>query len=136
VYAYLILRCGFSVSLGYRAKTSILLLCGLGLLILVDYVAGAYGWSINYVVPGVILLADGVIALLMLINLRNWQSYIMFQIGLLFASTLPLLLWYLGIITHPLLSLITLIITGFFLLASFIIGFRRASVELKRRFHI
>ena len=98
--------------------------------------AGAYGWSINYVVPSVILLADGVIALLMLINLRNWQSYIMFQIGLLFASTLPLLLWYLGIITHPLLSLITLIITGFFLLASFIIGFRRASVELKRRFHI
>ena len=136
VYAYLILRCGFSSRIGYRVKIVVLLLFGLALLILVDYVVGFYGWSMNYAIPGSILAADATIVILMLVNVRNWQSYIMFQIGTVLASILPLPLWKYGLITHPLVSEIAFAVSLLALLASLIIGFRQARVELRRRFHL
>lgn len=136
VYANLVFRCTFSSRIDYRAKIVILLLCALALLILVDYLEGFYGWSMNYVVPGSILVADATIVILMLVNLRNWQSYIMFQIATVIASILPLPLWKYGLITRPLVSEIAFAVSLLALLASLIIGFRRAMVELRRRFHL
>lgn len=135
-YLYLILRFAIIEDAGYRTKTIVLTLCGVLFVILVDFLTGYEGWSVNYVIPGGILLVDVGIVILMLVNMRNWQSYLLFQIAMILCSLLLLLLWKFAIITRPLLSLIALGVSTFLFLGSYIIGDKRAKTELRRRFHV
>lgn len=135
-YLYLILRFAVIEDAGYRAKIIVLTLGGILFVVLIDVFTGYGGWSVNYVIPGSILLVDAGIVFLMLFNMRNWQSYLLFQIGTILYSLIPLILWQLEIITRPFLSLIACGVSVFLFLGSLIIGDRRARVELKRRFHV
>ena len=82
------------------------------------------------------MLLDAGIVLLMIINSRNWQSYLMFQLFGIVCSLIPLLLIALHIVTHPGLSELAFGISVFLFLGTLIIGDRRARLELKRRFHV
>ncbi len=135
-YLYLILRFAIIEDAGYRIKLIVLTVCGILLVVLIDFITGYEGWSVNYVMPGGILLADAGIVVLMLVNMRNWQSYLLFQIVMILGSLIPILFWRLDIITKPLLSMIALGVSVFLFLGTFIIGDRRAKIELKRRFHV
>lgn len=135
-YLYLILRFAIIEDAGYRSKIAVLTLFGVVFVVLIDFLTGYEGWSVNYVIPGGILLVDVGIVILMLVNMRNWQSYLLFQIAMIICSLIPLLLWRFEIITRPLLSLIALGVSVFLFLGSYIIGDRRAKTELKRRFHV
>lgn len=135
-YIYLVLRYGFWAVAGYRSKVIVLTLCGLLLLVLIDVLTGFYGWSVNYAVPGGILFVDIGIVVLMIVNMRNWQSYIIFQIAMIFISLCPILLWKLHIITHPLFSFVAVVFSVLIMVGTFLLGDKRAKAELKRRFHI
>lgn len=135
-YGYLVLRFAILSQHGYRAKIMVLALFAVGLVILIDWVTGFHRWSVNCVFPGGLMLVDGIIVALMILNRRSWQSYIVFQIGMIFISLGPMLLWKLGIITWPLLGFIAFAVALFLFLGSVIIGDRRAREELRRRFHI
>lgn len=135
-YVYLILRYGILGSAGHKAKIFVLTTVGVILLILVDVVTGFYRWSVNYVFPGGILLIDAATLIMMFVNVRNWQSYIMLQMGMILFSVCPIFLWKIHIITSPFLSVVTAGVTVFIILGTLIIGDRRAKTELFRRFHI
>lgn len=135
-YGYLVLRYAILSQHGYRSKIGVLVFCGIALVIIIDSVTGFHRWSVNYIFPSGLMLADLIILLLMLINIRAWQSYIILQLAMILLSLTPLVLWRLGVITSPLLSFIALGISFFLFLGTVIIGDRRARVELKRRFHI
>lgn len=136
IYVYVILRYGILADAGHRAKIVVLTTVGILFLILVDVVTGFYRWSVNYVFPGGILLLDAATLIMMCINIRNWQSYIMLQMGMILFSVCPIFLWRIHIITHPLFSLVTAGVTVLIILGTLIIGDRRAKIELSRRFHI
>ncbi len=72
----------------------------------------------------------------MFINRRNWQSYIMLEIGMIFLSAVPLLLRWLNIVTETFISGFAFAVSVFLFLGTLIIGDRRARSELKRRFHV
>ena len=135
-YGYLVLRYAILSQHGYRSKIGILVFCGIALVIIIDGVTGFHRWSVNYIFPSGLMLVDLIIIILMLINVRAWQSYIILQLAMIILSLTPLVLWRLGIITSPLLSFIALIISFFLFLGTVIIGDRKARVELRRRFHI
>lgn len=135
-YLYLVFRFAILDDAGYKSKIIVLVISAMLLVVLIDYVTGYEGWSVNYVIPGGILFFDVGIVLLMIINYRNWQSYLLFQLFVIGCSLVPLLLWWLDIVTEPLLSLITVGISVFLFLGTVIIGDRRARTELKRRFHV
>ena len=84
---------------------------------------------------GIILIDAGII-LLMIVNHRNWQSYLMWQITMILFSLIPVFFAVFGIITEPLLSGLAMAFSVALFLGTVIIGDRRARVELKRRFHI
>ncbi len=136
LYLYLILRFAIVDDAGYKAKIIVLTLCGVLFVVLVDFVTGYRGWSVNYVIPGGILLVDIGIVVLMIVNVRNWQSYLLFQIFMILCSLLPLIFWRFDIVTNPLMSFIALGVSVFLFLGTMIIGDRRARIELKRRFHV
>ena len=135
-YGYLVIRFAILGKSGYIAKTIVLTLIAILALIAIDFVSGYKGWSVRYVFPAAIIGIDAVILLLMIVNRRNWQSYIMWQIFMILCSFVPIILYFVGIIYVPYLALAALGTSLFLFLGTVIIGDRRARVELKRRFHI
>ena len=138
-FAYLYFVAKFAVlndNAGYRSKFLALTFLGVLYVILIDFVIGYHGWSVNFVLPGGLLLVDAFILALMFINRRNWQSYIMLEIGMIFLSAVPLLLRWLNIVTETFISGFAFAVSVFLFLGTLIIGDRRARSELKRRFHV
>ena len=118
-YGYLVVRFAILGKTGYIAKTIVLTLIAILILF-----------------PAAIILVDAGILILMCVNRRNWQSYIMWQIFMILCSFVPIILYLTGIIYVPYLALAALGTSVFLFLGTLIIGDRRARVELKRRFHI
>jgi FlaA1/EpsC-like NDP-sugar epimerase len=136
LFGYIVIRYAIIGTSGYRAKTIVLTILAVLLLIAIDVVHGYNGWSVNYVFPSGIILVDVGILVIMAVNYKNWQSYIMQQIFMILCSVVALVLCKVGIITNPIVSIIAMNVSVIIFLGTLIIGGRRARVELKRRFHI
>lgn len=121
---------------GYMFKTLTLWALALLLLFGIDRLTGYHGWSLDYVLPGGILLIDLGILVLMCTNARNWQSYMMAQLLAILLSVIPLILVLTGEIRVPCLTMVAVGVSVFLFLGTLIIGDARARTELKRRFHI
>ena len=136
LYGYLVLRYAILGKSGYKGKIIVLTLIAILMVVAIDFVVGYRGWSVNYALPSAILLVDAGILILMCINRRNWQSYMMWQIFMILCSVVPLVLYAVGIVTAPLLALLALAFSAALFLGTLIIGDRRARTELGRRFHV
>lgn len=135
-YVYMLIRFAILGKSGYKGKIVILTVIAILVVVGIDFVVGYQGWSVNYALPSGIMLIDVGIIVCMIINRRNWQSYLMWQIFMILCSIIPLFLRLAGIITVPFLSFLAFACSVFLFLGTVIIGDRRARVELKRRFHI
>jgi hypothetical protein len=136
LYFYIVLRYAILGRSGYRAKTIVLIMLAILMFIAIDIIHGYNGWSVDYVFPAGIILVDVAILIVMGINHKNWQSYMMQQLFMILCSFVAVILCKVGVITKPLLSIIAMNISLIIFLGTLIIGGRRARVELKRRFHI
>ncbi len=121
---------------GYRVRTVACLLGAVGMLMVIDDVFGFAGWSITYVVPLVMILVHITLVVLMLVNHRNWQSYLLLQMGMVFISLILVALMLGGVITKPMLSFAAIGLGVIILLGILVFGGPRAWNELKRRFYI
>lgn len=136
LYGYLVLRYAILGKSGYKGKIIVLTLIVILMVVAIDFVVGYRGWSVNYALPSAILLVDAGILILMCINRRNWQSYMMWQIFMILCSVVPLVLYAVGIVTAPILALLAFAFSAALFLGTLIIGDRRARTELRRRFHV
>ncbi len=122
--------------IGYRARTITGILGAVIIGLVVDEVLGFAGWSLDYVLPAIVILVHIALVILMIVNRRNWQSYLILQMGLFVISLLLIILIALGYITSPTLSFVAIALGVIVLLGTFIFGGNRSMDELKRRFHI
>ncbi|WP_456108633.1 DUF6320 domain-containing protein [Roseburia hominis] len=136
LYGYLVLRYAILGKSGYKGKTIVLTLIAILMVVAIDFVVGYRGWSVNYALPSAILLVDVGILILMCINRRNWQSYMMWQIFMILCSVVPLVLYAVGIVTAPILAVLAFAFSAALFLGTLIIGDQRARTELRRRFHV
>lgn len=139
VFAYIYLTLAYTVSYsraGYRMKIIVGVAGAILLLFVIDHVLGNNGWSINYVFPAALLATDAAVLLLIFFNRKNWQSYLSFQIAMIIFSLIPVILSELGYMTFSSFAYIALAAAVFLFLGTVIIGGKRATTELKRRFHI
>lgn len=136
--AYVVLTVRYSI-LRRATLAGILVKESLGaqaLLVLIDVMTGFHGWSFNYAIPSVLLFDVIAAVFLMLINRMNWQSYFMYQIAITIFSFIPLIFWSVGLVTRPLMSLITFALSVSMMFVTVILGDRSVKAELKRRFHL
>lgn len=136
LYGYLLLKLAISGQTGHKLKIIILAVITIIMMILMDFIIGYRGWSVNYALPGCVILMDIGIMALMVKNRRNWQSYIMWQILMMLVSGGMVLMYMFEIITVPHIVGVATILSVFTFLGTIIVGDRRARVELYRRFHI
>lgn len=135
--AYVALTLRYSI-MRRASLAGILVVQSLGaqaLLALIDYMTGFQGWSFNFAIPSVILFDIIAAVFLILVNRMNWQSYFMYQIAITIFSFIPLVLWAAGLITRPLMSVITVIFAVSVMVVTVVRGDRSVKNELKRRFH-
>lgn len=121
---------------GYRSKVMIGAAYEIAYMVLIDYTLGFTHWSLEYAVPATFLIIDLMIIAVMFVNIRNWQSYLLFQILMILCSGVCVVLSLIGIIQKPAMSYTSFGLSCILFLATFIIGGKRASNELKRRFHV
>ncbi len=137
IYANVLLRLTILGKSSYMTKIIWTILIGLAFLIEADFLTGYHGWGVNFAFPTAILLWNIALILLMLfINRRNWQSYLIDQLTALVLCGIMLFLMWIDIITFPYYALGVIVFTVFMFLGTVIIGDRRAREELKRRFHV
>ena len=136
LYLNVVLRMAVLGKSGYMAKTVSLILLAVVLLLGIDYLTGYRRWSLDYVLPGGIIAIDLALFILILINRRNWQSYMMAEILTVLLSIIPVVLVACHVMTFPYLAWMSLGASVFLFLGTLILGDRRARTELKRRFHI
>jgi hypothetical protein len=136
IYGNVVLRLAIIGKSGYLFKTISLVIMAIFTLIAIDYLTGYRRWSLNYVVPAGVLLMDAGILVLMIVNKRNWQSYMMVQIITILLSLVQVILLAAGEVASPYLTVIACAVSVFIFLGTLIIGDERAKTELKRRFHI
>lgn len=136
LYGYLLIRYAILGKSGYRSKIFVLTMIAVLMLIAIDLLVGYQGWSITYVLPSGIIAIDVGIIFLMIVNRRNWQSYMMWQICMILISLISLVFSIVGVANKPFLGILANAISVLLFLGTLIIGDRRARVELKRRFHM
>ena len=136
LWIYMILRYAIIGNSDHRIKVLTVAVICVFAAVGIDIVTGYRGWSVDYVLPSVILLVDVIILICMMYNHKNWQSYIMWQILMVLLSIIPAVLYFKGMERNPYLALMPAAVSGMLFLGTMIIGGRRAVTEVKRRFHI
>lgn len=136
LYVLLILYMFVRENAGYRVRMYGIVAGGVVLLIIIDYVCGWHGWSLDFIFPSAIILMDIALIVLMIVNNRNWQSYIILMICMVPISVIPIILYAMGVITIPYITQVAFALSLFMTLGVIIIGGPRAKQELYRRFHI
>lgn len=136
LYAYLTIWFSFHKNADYRIKLLFQACSGIILLIAVDFVYSFRGWSVYASLPIIILALDALTFILMIINRKNYESFLWLMLISIALSVIPIIFYRLGY-THPLnLTFTALGVSVIEFLGTFIIGGQKARIELQRRFHV
>jgi len=136
LYALIILYMFAKEETGYRIRTFFICASGILLFMAIDYILGFHRWSVNYVFPTVIVAIDIALIVLMIVNYRNWQSYIIILLLMVLISIVPIIMYRLHIITNPYPTQVAFAFTLIITIGVLILGGPRVKSELYRRFHI
>lgn len=135
IYGYITLYFSLRKRIGHQPKMMLQSLLAVLLVLFIDYATGFHGWSLNFVFPGLLAFIDLLIVLLMLINKRDWQSYIIMQLWVVILSVVPFVLYLFGLVDHLQVSRVILVSVILVFAATLLIGGSRARSEMARRFH-
>lgn len=136
IYAWITILFSIQHNTNPAAKILVQTLAAQFFCVIIDFVLGYQGWSVNYAIPGIILIANGSMLILMIVNFMSWQSYILFQIEYVVFSLILVILYFIGIIQKPLLTFLAIGSSVIILTGTMIFGDKKAKNELKRRFHL
>ena len=136
LYIYLFLLYWIRHDSGFAAKVGLQLFATAVFLFVIDYVNGFYGWSLQWAIPGIILLGDGIVTILMILNRSRWQSYLLLLLFMGICSLAIIILYFTNVIGSLLMPALCAGVTLFYFLGAILLGGSAAGRELSRRFHI
>lgn len=136
LYMYIMVYFWVKHDSGIASKIGLMLILTMFLVIGIDYYTGHLGWALEWVVPGLILLGDGLVFFFMMLNRESWISYSLLLMIFMVCSIAIMILYVTHKINGLILPIICIAITGIYLLATIILGGRKFSGEMERRFHV
>lgn len=136
LYIWILIKITITGKTSYGAKL-LLQLLGLSLLILViNIIANEYFWSINYVIPFLIIISNSIISIKIVSKRIKWRNYSIFQIILLFIGCIPIILYSFNVITILWPSLASFVYTVLTFIAFIIFSPIKFKQELLKIFHM
>lgn len=105
------------------------------LLLVIDGMSGSVQWSVNYVVPFVIIAGILLISIIMIKVRMNWTGYISFLLMMIGFGFLPLILYLSGIadVLWPSISAASFGVATFIVML--LVANQSVMTQLSRRFH-
>lgn len=101
-----------------------------------DYLTGHTGWAVKFAIPIMIMTIPIGVVVLMVINVENWQSYIMTEIVVTAFAAVLMMLHFLKLINSSILLLIAFLTSAAILAGTIMFGSKLVSDEIKRRFRV
>ena len=136
MYVWIVLW-GYVLHQQYFGAQLVLQLCGLmAILMSIDASAGWTGWSVNYVLPLLLLACNVLIDLYAGTYKSRWKDNLLYALLFAVLGFLPMIL-YLSSITHALVPMLLAALSS----AISILGMLRFAVrvlaqEMRKRFHV
>jgi hypothetical protein len=103
--------------------------------VIMDNAIGYVGWSVNYVIPEIVILANISVLILVFVNRMYWNTYVINQIVIAICGLIPGVLFLCGLIKVPMPTIIATATSIIVLVVMMIFGDKTIKSELKRRFH-
>jgi hypothetical protein len=110
-------------------------ICTSILTVIMDNAIGYSGWSVNHVIPEIIILANVAVLILVFVNRMYWNTYVINQIVIAVCGLIPGVLFLCGLIKVPLPTIVATATSFIVLVVMIIFGDKTIKSELKRRFH-
>ncbi len=136
IYACFTLIYSVKRNRSHQRKMIVQLVVALVMFLAVDMALGYSGWSVMFAMPGAIIMMDIGIFVLMLVNRKNWQNYIMPQIWMIIVSLICSIPAFRGAVEFPIIIIAALLLSIFCFAGSVVFGDKKAASELNRRFHM
>lgn len=135
---YGVVTINYSIAANINLPDKILIeTIGAGILcVIIDNVLGYTGWSVNFMVPALILIADIIVIFLMVISPMKRKDYFMYQITITVFSIISFILCFTPVIARMEFPIITGLVCVVTLAGSIIFGDKSFKNELRRRFHV
>lgn len=136
LYTYLFVVYWIRHDAGAAFKVGLQIFSTMALLFLIDHMTGNRGWAVEWAIPGLILLGDGMVFFFMMLNRQNWYSYLALLLMMAASSVVIILLYLTHHIHNLILPVLCILVSGVYLAATILFGDRQFKRELKRRFHV
>lgn len=135
VYFWIIMSYSIRRNRNIASHILVQVICVSILTVVMDNSIGYSGWSVNNVIPEIMILANVSVLVLVFLNRMYWQTYVINQIVIAVCGLIPGILWICGLITDPILTIIATATSFLVLVIMIIFGDKTIKSELKRRFH-
>lgn len=135
IYLWAVISHSVANHINIASKIFVQALCGSLFIVLVDYIIGYQGWSVNYVIPSIFAVADISVIVIILVNRMDWRSYLLYQFVIALLGFFPLILYLLVSAGSPLFIIIATSVSALSLIGTAVFGDKTVKSELKRRLH-
>ena len=106
------------------------------LTVFIDYEIGEIGWSINIIIPILILIANITMFVLTIVTHNKYINYAIYQLIIVCISMFPLILIYEHILQVKWISIVAIIVSIINLLVSVMLCSKDLKEVLVRKFHM
>lgn len=135
IYFWIIMTYSIKRNINIASQILLQLLCISVITVIMDNSVGYTGWSVNHVIPEIIILANISLLIIIFINRMYWHTYVLYQIVMAVTGLIPGVLFICGMIKELLPTVVATITSFLVLLITIIFADKSIKGELKRRFH-
>jgi len=135
IYFWVILTYSIKRNRNIASQIFVQVLCASILTVIMDNAIGYVGWSVNHVIPEIMILANVAVLILVFVNRMYWHTYVLTQIIIAICGLIPGVLLLCGLIKVPLPTILATVTSIIVLIVMMIFGDKTIKSELKRRFH-
>lgn len=135
IYFWIIMAYSIKHNRNIASQILVQVICISILTVIMDYAIGYRGWSVNYVIPEIIMLANISVLVIIIVNRMYWHTYVINQIVIAILGLIPGVLYLCNLTEVPLPTVAATATSFSVLVGMTIFGDKTIKSELKRRFH-
>ncbi|MCR5624957.1 MAG: hypothetical protein K6G11_06885 [Lachnospiraceae bacterium] len=135
-YIYSTMKYWLEHDSGFSSKVGLQIFLSIIIIYCINLYTGKPYWSLEWAIPGMVILGDISVFIFILIYRESWYSYILLLLMMVLCSIGLWVFFFMGYIGNIILLIICSSLSCLFLLVLAIFKDKEVKRELKRRFHI
>lgn len=135
IYLQLLINNTILSKMSTGSKILIQILGVSGLLLMIDLLSGFHRWSVNIVMPFLIIVGTFLITVIVLKKKMLWNEYVGYIITMIFLGFLPVLLYLSGVANQLWASAVSALYSFLTLIGMLFFANKKFKNEMTRRFH-